>query len=134
MSLSDLGKKLFGSLSEKKFDIDKEIVQKQEQLRKLAARVAVKQCNGWDDLRAELTRAADESSRLILQLSINPQENHNIIIAEGAKRERDMEWIREIDNSEAEHARVLSEIETLNMARAAFAAKKERSWGLMPTR
>ena len=129
--LSDVAKKIFGSLSEKKYDIDKEILKKQAELSKLAARVAVKTCDGWNSIRAELMRAADDSSRKILQLSLNPQENQNLIIAEGAKRERDLELIRDIDNSETLHAALLSEIETLTMMKATLSAKQGRGWGLV---
>ena len=131
MGLLETGQRLFGSLTQQKYDIDGEILKRQMELKKLAARVAVKTCNGWDDLRAELMRAADESSKMILRLSIDPKENHNLIIAEGAKRERDMELIRDIDNSESLYAALISEIETLTITKAAVSSKQGRGWGLV---
>jgi hypothetical protein len=122
--------KIFGSLTTKKYDVESAIAQKQHLLTLLSDKIAIASCPGWLGLKIELEKAADAASYRILELSQNPQDNANPIIAEGARRLRDLQFVRDIELAQKDYNALNAEIQSL-IKQANEGRKKKSGFGLV---
>jgi len=108
--------KIDGSLSTPAYNIKEEILKAERELAEATVVADLAKAPGWAIIVGRLKENIESSAMNVINYSHDPLKNQNLIIAEGAKRERDMALISFVADAQKQVIALTQQLETLNQS------------------